>query len=241
KYWDVMNCLLAIGSILDTRYKMKTIQFYYPLVYGEMASFEIEKLKKKLYDLVEEYKKKSKQFQKEKSSQSSSSRPPVPKRSGYADKFEMFMDSNINIELEKSELDYYLEESLLPRNTDGFDILCWWKTNGIKYPILHDVAKDVLAIPVSTVASESTFSTGGRVLSAHRNRLHPKTVEALMCARDWLWSETQGIRYFLNEIISNSLSCFFICNVCNYFDLLDSTTSKDQSFDDDSDIEVSNK
>ncbi|KZV42483.1 hypothetical protein F511_36149, partial [Dorcoceras hygrometricum] len=211
KYWDVMNCLLAIGSILDPRYKMKTIQFYYPLVYGEMASFEIEKLKKKLYDLVEEYKKKSKQFQKEKSSQSSSSRPPVPKRSGYADKFDL----------------YY--------------ILCWWKTNEIKRRFMHDVAKDVLAIPVSTVASESTFSTGGRVLSAHRNRLHPKTVEALMCARDWLWSEMQGIRYFLNEIISNSLSCFFICNVCNYFDLLDSTTSKDQSFDDDSDIEVSNK
>ncbi|KZV33814.1 hypothetical protein F511_28855 [Dorcoceras hygrometricum] len=41
------------------------------------------------------------------------------------------------------------------------------KTNGIKYPILHNIAKDVLAIPVTTVASESTFGIGGRVLSVH--------------------------------------------------------------------------
>ncbi|KAG6471835.1 hypothetical protein ZIOFF_069282 [Zingiber officinale] len=83
KYWDVMNCLLAIGSILDPRYKMKTVQFYYPLVYGDMSSYEIEKLKKKLCDMVEEYEKKSKQSQKVKNSQSSSSlRPPLPKRGG---------------------------------------------------------------------------------------------------------------------------------------------------------------
>ncbi|XP_073313441.1 zinc finger BED domain-containing protein RICESLEEPER 2-like [Primulina huaijiensis] len=174
KYWDVMNCLLAIGSgsILDPRYKMKTYQFYYPLVYGDMSSFEIKTVKKKLFDVVEEYKKNSK------------------------------------LSREKSELDYYLEESLLPRNTSDFDILCWWKTNGIKYPILHDIAKDVLAIPMTTVASKSTFSSSGRVLSTHRNKLHPKTVEALMCARNWLWIEIQ-----------------------------DYIVSKDQKFDNDYDIE----
>ncbi|XP_042432585.1 zinc finger BED domain-containing protein RICESLEEPER 2-like [Zingiber officinale] len=208
KYWDIMNCLLEIGSILDPRYKMKTVQFYYPLVYGDMSSYEIEKLKKKLCDMVEEYEKKFKQSQKVKNSQSSSLRPPLPKRGSYADKFEMFMDSNTSTE-HKSDLDYYLEESLLPR-TSEFDILCWWKTNGIKYPILHDIAKDVLAIPVATVASESTFNTSGRVLNAHRSKLHSKTVEALMCARDWLWSEIQ-----------------------------DSTISKDQKFDHDADIEES--
>ncbi|KAG6471996.1 hypothetical protein ZIOFF_069451 [Zingiber officinale] len=169
KYWDVMNCLLAIGSILDPRYKMKTVQFYYPLVYGDMSSYEIEKLKKKLCDMVEEYEKKSKQSQKVKNSQSSSSlRSPLPKRGTYVDKFEMFMDSNTSIEHKKSDLDYYLEEPLFPR-TSEFDILCWWKTNGIKYPILHDIAKDVLVILVTTVASKSTFSTSGRVLNAHRS------------------------------------------------------------------------
>ncbi|KAG6489546.1 hypothetical protein ZIOFF_050820 [Zingiber officinale] len=104
KYWDIMNCLLAIGSILDPRYKMKTVQFYYPLVYGDMSSYKIEKLKKKLYDMVEEYEKKSKQSQKVKNSQSSSLRPPLPKRGSYADKFEMFMDSNTSTEHKLSHM-----------------------------------------------------------------------------------------------------------------------------------------
>ncbi|KAK3211882.1 hypothetical protein Dsin_016588 [Dipteronia sinensis] len=88
----------------------------------------------------------------------------------------------------KTELEYYLEEPVIPR-VENFDILTWWKVNASKYPILHCIARDILAIPVSTVASESAFSTGGRFVSPHRSRLHPKTVEALMCAQSWLWSE----------------------------------------------------
>ncbi|GJZ47739.1 zinc finger BED domain-containing protein RICESLEEPER 2-like protein [Tanacetum coccineum] len=38
-------------------------------------------------------------------------------------------------------------------------------TNGSKYPTLQRIAKDILAIPVSTVASESAFSTSGRLIS----------------------------------------------------------------------------
>ncbi|KAG5533349.1 hypothetical protein RHGRI_027517 [Rhododendron griersonianum] len=48
--------------------------------------------------------------------------------------------------------------------------------------------RDLLAIPVSTVASESAFSTSGRLVSPHRSRLHPDTMEALMCAQSWLWA-----------------------------------------------------
>jgi len=87
----------------------------------------------------------------------------------------------------KSELDHYLEEEVLSRVVD-FDILMWWKFNGVKYPTLQAIAKDRLAIPVSTVALESAFSTDGQVLSSHRSRLQWTTLEALMCARSWLWS-----------------------------------------------------
>ncbi|KAI5337847.1 hypothetical protein L3X38_017118 [Prunus dulcis] len=93
----------------------------------------------------------------------------------------------------KYELDHYLEESILPRNDDDdFDILYWWKSNGIKYPTLDDIARDILAIHVSTVASESCFSTSQRIISPHRSQLHSKTVEALMCARDWLWTSSSN-------------------------------------------------
>ncbi|KAL0349730.1 UNVERIFIED_CONTAM: Zinc finger BED domain-containing protein DAYSLEEPER [Sesamum radiatum] len=41
-----------------------------------------------------------------------------------------------------SELDMYLEESLLPRTRD-FDILNWWKTNGVKFSTLQKMARDI--------------------------------------------------------------------------------------------------
>ena len=67
----------------------------------------------------------------------------------------------------------------------------------MKYPTLQRLARDILAIPVTTVASESAFSTSGRLLSPHRSRLHPRTLEALMCAQSWLWSELKGKQFYL--------------------------------------------
>jgi hypothetical protein len=48
------------------------------------------------------------------------------------------------------------------------------------------MARDVLAIPISTVASESAFSTGGRILDDFRSSLTPFMIEALVCSQDWL-------------------------------------------------------
>jgi hypothetical protein len=93
----------------------------------------------------------------------------------------------------KNELDRYLEEETLPNyENDNFDILGWWKLEGTRYPTLRLVARDILAIPITTVASESAFSTSGRLLSDHRSRLTPKMLEALMCSQSWLRQTLQG-------------------------------------------------
>ncbi|KAG6469663.1 hypothetical protein ZIOFF_070593 [Zingiber officinale] len=108
-------------------------------------------------------------------------------------KYDQFVASSDPITLvsKTSELDTYLGESVLLR-AENFDILSWWKTNGVKYPNLLKMAIDILAIPVSTVASESAFSDTGRLVSPHRSRLHPDTLEALMCARCWLWNDMKS-------------------------------------------------
>ena len=53
-------------------------------------------------------------------------------------------------------------------------------------PILSLMARDFLSIPVSTVSSESAFSAAGRILGKNRTSLSPETLEALVCAKDWL-------------------------------------------------------
>ncbi|CAD6262098.1 unnamed protein product [Miscanthus lutarioriparius] len=85
----------------------------------------------------------------------------------------------------KSELDKYFSEDNEEDN-EGFDILKYWKGNARRFPILSRMARDLLAIPISTVASESAFSTGGRVLDDFRSSLTPTMVERLICASDWI-------------------------------------------------------
>ncbi|CAI0462515.1 unnamed protein product [Linum tenue] len=58
----------------------------------------------------------------------------------------------------------------------------------MKYPIISQMARDILVVPISTVASESAFSTGGRVLDSFRTSLSPEVVEALICCEDWIRS-----------------------------------------------------
>ncbi|KAL5715379.1 hypothetical protein ACHQM5_017207 [Ranunculus cassubicifolius] len=87
------------------------------------------------------------------------------------------------------EVDRYIMDPIEKVDPDlDFDILKWWKHNGVKYPGLATIARDILAIPVSTVASEACFSTGGRVVNSFRASLTPKMVEALICCQNWLRS-----------------------------------------------------
>jgi hypothetical protein len=51
---------------------------------------------------------------------------------------------------------------------------------------------NLLAVQVSTVASESAFSAGGHVVDPFRSRLDPEMVEALICMKDWVAAERRG-------------------------------------------------
>ena len=48
---------------------------------------------------------------------------------------------------------------------EDFDILIWWKSQQHRYPVLSIITRDVLIVPVSTVALEAAFSVGRRVVS----------------------------------------------------------------------------
>jgi hypothetical protein len=93
-------------------------------------------------------------------------------------RYSKLMTSNSDVQ-HKSELDRYLMEEIGKPN-ENFDILNWWKVNSTKFPVLAQIARIVLAIPITIVASESAFSTGGRVLNHFQSSLAPIAVEALV-------------------------------------------------------------
>ncbi|KAJ4788164.1 Zinc finger BED domain-containing protein RICESLEEPER 2 [Rhynchospora pubera] len=66
----------------------------------------------------------------------------------------------------------------------NFDLLTYWEAHEKVWPIMSCIARDILAIPVSTVPSESCFSACNRVLTDRRNKLGNKMFEALVCLKD---------------------------------------------------------
>ena len=193
KYWANVNGLMGVATILDPRYKMALIRFYFAKIFDE-HDFEIEvgRISDLLRRLVEEYGSKIGK------TQGSSSQQPFDLGSSskaneeaFMQEFAEFLQQDKDPSHEISELDKYLDAANVPLVQD-FDILNWWKTNGGTYPILQQIARDILSIPVSTVASESAFSTSGRVLNPYRSRLLPEAVEALMCTQNWIWATLKG-------------------------------------------------
>ncbi|KAI7933587.1 hypothetical protein MJO28_017586 [Puccinia striiformis f. sp. tritici] len=93
-----------------------------------------------------------------------------------------------------AELDFYLDKrNIISSPGDKFDILVWWSSNADRFPSLAQLAKALLMIPLTSVASESAFSTGGRVIEEHRSRLNDETVEALICAQDWMLAPSRKV------------------------------------------------
>ena len=186
KYWDEIHKILAVAVILDPRYKLDMVDFYADK-FGADGSC-LESVKGILSNLVLEYQNKlntEKNLNVSGGVESSMSSATDPDFYRFVNQRKRARVTSV-----QTELDNYLNEGILPyEEAVEFDILGWWRQNGPKYPVLQAIARDVLAIPITSVASECAFSSGGRLLDPHRSRLHHATVETLMCTRSWLQND----------------------------------------------------
>ena len=168
-----------------------------------LAELRIESARKSFLELFSEYASQPSQT----SSDANSSRnfeAAVPSSSTQSSSLfatrlglEKFIYESNSSRHSKSELEIYLEDPSSPGiGNSSFDILAWWRVNGPKYPIISRMARDILSVPLSTVASESIFSSAKRILDDYRCNLLPETIEAIMCSHDWLKGRIPGAYFY---------------------------------------------
>lgn len=243
KYWEgteKINKILIVAGVLDPRRKMVFTMFSFELIYGkgnpkcvEMKELVMDVLEK-LFDIY------SVRYA------TSNLQPSVScdaenvtqvhqdfenmEVDNIDDPFLKFMVAKKTSVAVVNELVKYLKDELhvTTENSLGlpFDLLDWWKTNSSKYPIMSLMAREVLAIPVSSVASESAFSTGGRILDQYRSCLTPDMVEALVLTQDWLRASLRSEAMksldkleeenkFMDSLEEGILLYFFIIIICD--------------------------
>ena len=83
----------------------------------------------------------------------------------------------------KRIVERYLSEACEGVLLENFDVLGWWKINSGKFKILSRIIKDVLVVPMLTVASKSAFSTSRRILDPFRSSLKAKLLSVLFVPR----------------------------------------------------------
>lgn len=190
---EKINLLLYFALILDPRNKVKYLVILLEDRYGE-NSVEAKKkyIMDSMYELYNDYIRIHTPSSTSSTTESTTSSSTLGKRQNpdamapkppLRNKLREKMKTNIVESI--GELEKYLKESV-EEDSSMFNILDWWKVNSPRFPILSLMVRDLFAVPVSTVASESVFSTSGRILDPFRSSLTHKMIESLICTQDWL-------------------------------------------------------
>ncbi|KAA0050998.1 zinc finger BED domain-containing protein RICESLEEPER 2-like isoform X2 [Cucumis melo var. makuwa] len=188
---EKMNKLMFVAMVIDPRYKLKCLNYCLSDVCESDVKDVVESEKIYLYRLYDFYKSQHNHstqigYITDDLKQSNNVTREVEKDEEVNPwiTFYALREEESSMEVEK-DLTFYLSDKDVV-DKDEFDIMYWRKMNGYKYPILSKIVRDVLAILISIVASESAFSTGGRILDTFRSSLTPTTVESSICTQNWI-------------------------------------------------------
>ncbi|CAL9004178.1 unnamed protein product, partial [Prunus brigantina] len=192
KYWgniEEVNQVLIVAVVLDPRYKMDYIQYSFEELESDVSkvTLMVQGVKDLLMRMYEAYKKEEPAAAQStaEANVESGGEVRVECNDPRLKKFARTRKDRSVVQI-KNEVDKYLLEAAQDPEIADFDLLDWWRENSPRFPVLSKIARDVFAVPVSSVPSEAAFSMGKRVVDPFRASLTPKTVEALVCTKDWL-------------------------------------------------------
>lgn len=181
KYWANYSMVLSFAAILDPQLKLSYVKFCYKELYPENYMVKVYEVVKALEKLFKEY-----DVDGLESQQGPTSTPILTPSTARDAAFDSFETSQLSSNT--SSFDLYMKEERLGRGMK-IDALGWWRANEQRYPCMAKMARDILAIPITTVASESTFSLGGRILTKFRQSTLPENAEAIVQTRSWMNSD----------------------------------------------------
>nr|VDC78944.1 unnamed protein product [Brassica rapa] len=227
KYWDGMknvNKMLILAAVLDPRKKMTYPSFCFETLYGK-DSTEAKEMSDSVLDLLtrmfNEYASRFKGANSESSQAKQTETVAVQESQDHLDRLKLVVEDFGYLRMDseyknlvadsgnepRDELDMYLKEPVENQKLMmgfEFDILGWWKVHKMKFPVLAEMARDLFAMQdllvmqVSSVASESAFSTSGRILEPYRSCLTHYLIEVLMCSEQWLKAD---INLFVSVLV----------------------------------------
>ncbi|BFG20774.1 hypothetical protein CerSpe_070480 [Prunus speciosa] len=204
KYWKEFPMVFCFATIMDPRFKVYAIAEWLDMIGIDQLTIDskILAIKTLLFQLFDIYKKnvipdvvQNVQNVVATSTGQTPGSISVPIMRNFSIegwKRKKLSSSSSSSSTNTSELQFYLDLPTIEVVDDNqFSLLGWWKNNKSLYPIVSLMARDLLTIPASTVASESCFSAGGRVVSEKRASLSPSTIEALICLKDWALADSR--------------------------------------------------
>ncbi|OMP14290.1 Peptidase C48, SUMO/Sentrin/Ubl1 [Corchorus olitorius] len=179
------SLVLAIAAILDPRFKFDLVEFSYSTIYGpDSAGNDLAMIRRTLTNIFNEY---ASNIYSLNDTNALASLSVAEEKT--METFQKWYNSKMKITTETSELDKYLQEPIICLETEQFEVLGWWSAHASKFPILGRMARDILAIPMSTIIQQGS-SLNEKVMMDNPifKGLDPQIIEAMICGKDWLES-----------------------------------------------------
>lgn len=174
EYWLILDDATTIAMILDPRNKTSLFKL------GEPTTKAINTLREQFAFYYTQVPR-------------SHISPPKENSTSARDYFRILKKRRLGETAESSESaqvvsnpDAEIERYLALPCDENVEVLLWWQAHFAEFPVLSLIARDYLAIQSTSVACEQAFSVAGNTITKTRNRLHPETARASLCAKSWI-------------------------------------------------------
>ncbi|KFY06197.1 hypothetical protein V491_08791, partial [Pseudogymnoascus sp. VKM F-3775] len=152
----------SIATICDPRFNLSIYEFYMP---NSVDAPKRDRARAQFAACYNRYKDRENDIQVaaiEATIAAETEQPATPRELDSDD--EMYQHRGPSIE--EVEWRRWFKENGVDRNTN---ILKYWQAKQYQYPVISQIARDYLAIPASSAASERIFSVGGDIVTKKRN------------------------------------------------------------------------